>query len=509
MCEVININWERSNLIIKLNKKIKRCKIEGNKGCFVPEFKNNIIKICITNIDGKPIQDDNWCIEVNEQKVKINSNLLAVLDDKSRVFKYREDFYALIITFDLEHNSNFIIKSNYYMKNKNNKKYLRLTEGYTIKEKTKVFLKIITFKIINIIYNMTIHLYSKKNTILFLTENNDELSDNLKYLYNYLRDKYKIKIWTNNLYKNKKNSKVLRIKELIYISTSKYVFIDNYVSLYNIIKKNKKQILIQLWHAGIGFKAVGYARFGKENSPHAFISSHRQYDYVIVDNEDLIDIYKEVFGISKTKIIACGIPRMENYTNLEVIKNKEIYLFKKYPILKNKKIIMFAPTYRGESAENAYYDYNNINFDDINRFCKNNNFIFIIKNHPFIRNKITIKESFKNNILDLSKENINELLYITDILITDYSSCAYEYSYFNRPLIFYRFDKNMYEYRRPMHTISCFTNNQFEVSNFKELMKILNSLKEINIENRFDKMKIIKNNSCNIIEKTILKGGGK
>lgn len=66
------------------------------------------------------------------------------------------------------------------------------------------------------------------------------------------------------------------------------------------------------------------------------------------------------------------------------------------------------------------------------------NDVFIIKMHPFIQNKINIKEEYANKIVDLTNyKDINELLLITDLLITDYSSVIFEYSFMEKPIIFY------------------------------------------------------------------------
>ena len=126
--------------------------------------------------------------------------------------------------------------------------------------------------------------------------------------------------------------------------------------------------------------------------------------------------------------------------------------------------------------------------------------------HPFIKKKIEIPEEYKNNIIDLSSMDINNLIYITDIMITDYSSCAYEYSFFNRPLIFYRYDKELYEYLRPMHTVDVFTKKQYEVKDFNSLMKVLNKLKNVSIDDRFKNVVKRNTNSCEIIERVVLRG---
>ena len=89
-------------------------------------------------------------------------------------------------------------------------------------------------------------------------------------------------------------------------------------------------------------------------------------------------------------------------------------------------------------------------------------------------------------------------------MITDYSSCAYEYSLFDRPLVFYRFDKYYYEFTRPMHTVNEFTTKQYEVLDFGNLMRVLNELKDVKIEDRFKNIKKKENSdSCEKIIKLL------
>jgi CDP-ribitol ribitolphosphotransferase len=90
--------------------------------------------------------------------------------------------------------------------------------------------------------------------------------------------------------------------------------------------------------------------------------------------------------------------------------------------------------------------------------------------HPFIKEKYEIPQEYKTIIFDYYDYDINELIYISDVMITDYSSCAYEFSFFNRPLIFFRYDKEIYEYERPVHTLDAFTEQQYEVKTSQELI---------------------------------------
>ena len=430
-----------------------------------------------------------WNLYIENKKITIDPELLKTLDDKSRNFIYGRKKYAYIINFSVDEELNIKIMTKFMIINNKPQKFYRLQETTSIINKAKIIIKRLIVLLCNIYYRiLRIFKFSQKN-ILFLTENSQKLTSNLKYLYDYLpKNKYKIRIYANDKYKTKKS--ILKIvQEISKIAMSDIIFVDNYTSVLTHLKLSKKVKLVQLWHAGIGFKSVGYARFGLEGSPHPYQSCHRNYTNAIVDQDNLIDIYSEVFGVKKSIFRSYGIPRLDNYLNENKIKTATEKLYLLNPKIKTSKVILFSPTYRGTGSNTAYYDYSLFDLEKIYDFCTKNDFIFIIKMHPFITKKIEIKDKYKDRIYEYSNIDINDLIYISDIMITDYSSCAYEFSLFERPLIFYRFDKELYEYQRPIHTVDSFTKKQFEVKNFDEVLKILEKNKNININERFTNMK--------------------
>lgn len=72
--------------------------------------------------------------------------------------------------------------------------------------------------------------------------------------------------------------------------------------------------------------------------------------------------------------------------------------------------------------------------------------------HPFITEKVDIPQAYTTYIKDVSAYgDINEMFYVTDILITDFSSNIYEFSLQHKPMIFYAFDKDFYQLTRGVH----------------------------------------------------------
>jgi CDP-glycerol glycerophosphotransferase (TagB/SpsB family) len=84
---------------------------------------------------------------------------------------------------------------------------------------------------------------------------------------------------------------------------------------------------------------------------------------------------------------------------------------------------------------------------DINEVCDTlgEDYAIIIKHHPFILEKHPIPEEFADRVIDLSENTeINDLLFISDMVITDYSSLVFEASLMNIPMLFYAYDLQSY-----------------------------------------------------------------
>ena len=481
----------------------------GERGNEIPlTQKDGKINFNITNITkGDMLPDGVYRLFCNGKFLKTDDELLGKLDDVSRVFKYAEGFYALVVSFSVDEDYSLVINVDYMMRNKNYKKRLLLCEGKGLKGKTIVLTKKLSVAVLNIFYRfLRLFKFKRKKTVLFFSENSNEPIGNLNALYEYMKQNTAITVKGSFFDMHGKKQFIKIANAVKNIALSDAVVLDNYSSLINVLSFSRKQKIVQLWHAGVGFKAVGYARFGKVGGPHPFKSSHRKYDIVIVDDERLVDIYKEVFGVGEDSFRAYGMPRLQGFFSQERIARVSASLFKGNPLLKNKRVILFSPTYRGATADDAFYDYRNIDLKRIYWFCKQNGFCFIIKMHPFIKQKINIPKDYSDLVFDYSDYDINDLIYISDIMITDYSSCAYEFSFFGRPLVFYRFDKSLYEYTRPVHTLDAFSPLQFQVEDFDTLMSVLETLTDkVTLQGRFDNFKARSSNSCELISNEILR----
>lgn len=386
------------------------------------------------------------------------------LDDYSRIFKYAENQMAYNISFGVktedEKNLLLYIDSYFMIENKRWRKRRYVKEVRHTGAKIKRFFMYASIVLIRVYYHVLDTFIPKKgNRIMIMSETKDVLWGNLKYIVDGIKargldKKYRMTYsYRSTAGKHQGFGDIWSwIKVVTKIASQDVIFVDDYAPIFGFFKLGKKTKLIQVWHAGEGFKSVGYSRFGKEGSPFPQGSCHKQYTHVITGSEHLIKVFQEVFAIEKEAFYPVGMPRLDDFLDNEHIENFKRDFYEKYPMLKGRKIILFAPTYRGSEQKEAYYDYDKLDLCRIYEYCIDNNSVFMIKMHPFVKDSIHIPEEYSDVICDFSGyPNINDLYYVTDLLVTDYSSNYFEYALLRRPVVFYTYDRQIYELTRGVH----------------------------------------------------------
>ena len=292
-----------------------------------------------------------------------------------------------------------------------------------------------------------------KRKILFISDSRSEMGGNLGYIYNRLIEdgnRYQYRM----LFKESTAAKKT-YKEMIFLAynlaTSKVVFLDDFYPMVYPLKIRKKAELIQVWHAVGAFKKFGFSRLGLPGGPEKDSKNHRNYTKVIVSSKNIIKHYAEGFGIDESKVIAAGIPRTDLFFDEERIAEIKFKLYERFPAFKEKKVILFAPTFRGNGQQSAYYPLDFLQLDYIYQKLQEE-YIFIIKQHPFVKDKWEIPEAYSSFYYDLTEyEEINDLLFISDLLVTDYSSVCFEYALLNKPMLFYAPDLEEYTSQRDFY----------------------------------------------------------
>ena len=295
------------------------------------------------------------------------------------------------------------------------------------------------------VYSVAKHRKIRENRVAFLSDSRVDFTGNFQFIHDELQKRggYEIKSMLKQSITAKRSLREM-ISFVNYIATSKYVLLDDYYpQIYKYDIRDGVEV-IQLWHATGAFKTFGFSRIGKKGGPKVKSKNHRNYTKAIVSSENIRLHYAEAFGISEERIISTGVPRTDIFFDEEYKQNKINEIYTKYPQLKDKKVIMFAPTFRGNGQKSATYDFDVFEIEKLYEALKED-YIIISKLHPFIKKHMEIPEGCEDFVIDLSEEReINDLLFITDILITDYSSVCFEYSLLNKPMIFFAYDLDDY-----------------------------------------------------------------
>lgn len=294
------------------------------------------------------------------------------------------------------------------------------------------------------------------NKVAFLSDVRTSMGGNLEFVYSYLDPSYE-KVIMFKPYRGYSLSFRENILRLYHLSTSHYIILDDYSKSISLMKVRNGQQVCQLWHGPGAFKKFGYSRSDKKykkNDP----NGHLNYTKAFVTSERIRWCYAEGFGMKEENVLPYGMPRTDAFFDRNYVEAKKSELLNKYPEFQNKKIIIFAPTYRGVSLNTATYDFSKLDFELLYKEL-GDDYAFIIKWHPGLQTVIKKqnlilydKEKYKNFIFDLSDyRDINDLLLISDILVTDYSSVIFDYALLNKPIIYYTYDLEEYEKDRGLY----------------------------------------------------------
>ena len=268
-----------------------------------------------------------------------------------------------------------------------------------------------------------------------------------KAIYDYLKSKHPNEYKLMWIVSKDTDVTGLDKKDYCYVNTIKS-FYERAISKYwlksesiaSLIKKRKKQVYIQLWHGHGALKKMGYDVI--ENKTGEPLEHTKEWDYLIVN-----DPLDEKIMISSTgyqgNILMIGTPLTDSILiNSKRSKFKKDIL-KKLNINNDNPIILYAPTFRDDDLDKETIDLR------INRLKEIKDYTILLRVHPLVRNKIDETLFEDSNIINVCKyPDSSDLLSITDILISDYSSIIYEYSILNKPIIFYAYDLEKYEKER-------------------------------------------------------------
>lgn len=296
-----------------------------------------------------------------------------------------------------------------------------------------------------------------KKKITLLNELSYTYGDSMKYLDQYIHGLKKIKYKV--VFPIKEGADNSEFSDDIVVRPFTFKYFKEVLTSETIITnaggvsylpKRRGQLILSTWHGGGPYKKTTtdvydnywYRKQAKMNSSNTnFILSSCKY---------FSDIEARSMGYSSRKIIPAGMPRNDIlFANHDAIKEK---VRNKYGIKGDTKLVLFAPTFRSKNNEfsdmNVNNDYVEIDVDVLVETLKekfNSDWVCGIRLHPKLSD---VAISGKNIINCTSYPDMQELLCCADVIITDYSSLMWDYSFTYRPIFLYAPDIDHYEKER-------------------------------------------------------------
>jgi CDP-glycerol glycerophosphotransferase (TagB/SpsB family) len=199
--------------------------------------------------------------------------------------------------------------------------------------------------------------------------------------------------------------------------------------------KNGRFNVVQLWH-GTGYKNI-IALSGKYSLEY---NKKRLKNICFVSSSSESDRERKIKSFLTEKVYITGSPRNDFFFSSEAKSLLEA-LRSRLNIENSTKVILYAPTYR---SSETFKPLSSSFFESLQKICKKNNLVFLIKRHP--KDKTVYSLHDYKNIRDITSaiQEVQELLLLSDMLITDYSSIASDFALLSRPIIFYTYDFEHY-----------------------------------------------------------------
>lgn len=201
------------------------------------------------------------------------------------------------------------------------------------------------------------------------------------------------------------------------------------------------------WH-GSAIKKLGIDVKG-ENT---FKGKTKQKKGDIMLAQGLYDVktFSHVFEMPQQSVLALGLPRNDElvYKNKpDIIKELKTHL----GIALNKKVILYAPTYREYQRDNNKNSIFSLPITiDMWEEHLSNDFVILFRAHPEVVRVLNIVEN--DFVKDVSSyPHVNELMLVSDLLISDYSSIFFDFSILGRPMLCFAYDYDQYIKKRGVY----------------------------------------------------------
>lgn len=296
----------------------------------------------------------------------------------------------------------------------------------------------------------------ESNLIYFESFHGKQYSDNPRAIYEYIRHFYPkyhcvwgVKKGYESIFDKYNIPYVYRFTPQWYRTVAKArVWVTN-TRTKSWISKSPHTVYINTWH-GTPLKQLGLdiqqVNIGDESTEQYHRDVEKEtgmWDYLVSPSHYTDEIFTSAFNVTDNQLLKVGYPRNDKLVNEKHNERLKNAIRHRLGIPKDKKIILYAPTWRDNQTKGDNQYHFEMPFDPEKIISRYDDCVLLVRMHYLVSEQMNFTS---HQICDVSHyEEMSDLLLISDLLITDYSSSLFDYAILGRPMIFYMYDRETYQ----------------------------------------------------------------
>ena len=289
--------------------------------------------------------------------------------------------------------------------------------------------------------------------VIFVERRYDSIHDSLELLYRQVKGGFDYTVHTHCLNQDFSSERAYRQKcrKLVKdLARASYVFISDANEVVSCVPMRPETVVTQTWHACGAFKRFGISTgeylFGESVEEQRRYPKYKNLSMVTVSSPEVVWAYEEAMDLQDSPgvVTPVGVSRTDIFFIQEKIQAAYRKLYQVFGQANGKKVILYAPTYRGWASRAQAPD--RLDYEMFAREL-GETYVMVVKQHPLVKEptRITGEKASAFAFDATGLLSIEELLMVSDICISDYSSVVFEYSLFERPMLFFAYDLENYD----------------------------------------------------------------
>jgi CDP-glycerol glycerophosphotransferase len=233
------------------------------------------------------------------------------------------------------------------------------------------------------------------------------------------------------------------------LARSRYVVVPNYRPLESWLETPPDQVVAQTWHGApykkIGLDNVRGQTFSARNYSEMLRREAARWDYLLSPNPPSTPLLRQAFAY-EGEVLETGYPRTDLFHSPDRDLVAEA-VRRRLGLPEGKRVVLYAPTMRDDHS----YGRNRFSLDlrldlDVARAELSDDHVLLVRRHAKVADDVRSADGMFARDMSLYPD-VNELLLVTDVLVTDYSSLLFDFASTRRPMLFFTYDLEDYRDR--------------------------------------------------------------